>query len=150
MIYKAYFDRDGKSIEGWFTLQVTDPVTKQTTKLIDRVPARSGQYKYTLTDWVTGKSPIPWGKHKLSTKSQPLQMPPVGTRFYPIGSHIGGITIYGPTGHSRTAIGLHRENQYPGSAGCVVIVNKADAEKTFDILDSLYPAGIKSIDIEVL
>lgn len=127
--YRAFFDRDPNSIDGAFTLQYFDHTTGQKVVPFHRLPARSGQRGWTKTDWTTAKSPIPFHEDLwLSTNSVPLQMEPKGTPFFPIGSSPKNIgTISGPKGYKRTNVGLHLENQYPGSAGCIVLLHDTPA-----------------------
>jgi hypothetical protein len=128
MIYRAFFDRQPGTIEGFFTIQ--DEHGKPVFK---RLQARSGQNGHTNTDWVRGKSPIPYGNHYLWI-GYPVG---VGTRagktgigeFYPISNMAGDRDlIQGPAPQIlRRSIGLHAENAYRGSAGCIVLVDVEQA-----------------------
>jgi hypothetical protein len=51
---RIFYDRRKGSIEGFLT--VIDATGK---KLLDKLPARSGQNGYTETNWMPAKSPIP-------------------------------------------------------------------------------------------
>lgn len=125
--YTAYFDRNPRKIEGYFTIQDTDG-----NKIFDRLPAASGQRGYTNTDWVRGKSPIPFGKYR-------LWLQPIGEGTEPGRSGVGefynistgddkrlifetltdGRSVYPK--RVRQDIGLHADNSFPGSAGCIVL-----------------------------
>ena len=132
-----YIDRRPDSIDGLMSIH-REIAPGQVEVVYKQIPIRSGQKGYTKTDWERGKSPIPYGNHWLITSPKPLQMEPRGTRFFPICTDIADQRlIVGANGNVRWDIGLHRENQYPGSAGCVVIVDKAKAEDIFNYLEKL-------------
>lgn len=156
---KAYFDRTGTSIDGFFTLQEIDNATYGIKAAFKRILARSGQRGYPNSSWVRGKSPIPYGKHKLSLESINQGALP-GTKgvgeFFPIHTdkyqdsrqivHPGNPDVF------RQDIGLHGENSLPGSAGCIVIVD-IEQFKTIAAYLKAYASrnvGINDIDIEVL
>lgn len=150
--HKLWFDRHDNTIDGVITLQRYDTVTRTVEKLFERLPARSGQWGYTRTNWVTQKSPTPYGAHWLRTRPVPLRMSPVGTRFFPIGSTQKNIGIIRGAGGYRTDCGLHYENDKPGSAGCTVVLvdtpaRLAMADAMFDYIESLPE---EFIPIEVL
>ncbi len=156
MTFTAYFDRQSHTVKGAFTLQSVEH--GEVDVLFSRLPATSGQAGYTgggLQDWVTGKSPIPMGRHWLSTKKEKLNISPVGTPFYPVGSSIGSRVIYGPGTKSRTDCGLHLENLFPGTAGCIALdvstkLRETRAYQLFAILDFLYAGGVQAIPLVVL
>ena len=121
LVYK----RQKGSVEG--TLQVKD----SDGKVIAELPARSGQQEAADTDWETAKSPIPFSPagedYYLSLK--PLENSAVFAEgnenvglFFPISSDESQPEIIEQGGKTRTAIGLHSENDKPGSAGCVVVL----------------------------
>lgn len=155
--YVIFFDRDLGNIHGRFTLQRVSPDGKA-IPVFKQLPAASGQYPYTdggKEDWITGKGPIPFGPHWLSTKKEPLWMEPKGTPFYVISSIPGKRFITDGRGFSRGNIGLHLENRSPGSAGCIVLLHdtpqRSDtAWKVFKFLDNLYMQGIHHIKLVVL
>ncbi len=134
--YKAYFDRDKKTVDGFFS--VIDEKTGE--KIFDRFPVRSGQRAYTTTSWISGKSPIPFSSElkaplKISLKSKPLQEDQwageagIG-EFWPVYNHPTRTDlIINADGLQRVAIGCHPENSYKGSAGCVVFVNDTEEQK---------------------
>jgi hypothetical protein len=134
MTHTLYFDRDVNSINGFLTLQTDDG-----HKVFERLKARSGQRFYTHTSWERGKSPIPFGRYWMATKHTILFMEPKNTPFFPIASEKGAQIIWDSEGKGllRSNIGLHMENQYPGSAGCVVVVNRAEAERLFHYLTTI-------------
>lgn len=139
MHHRLFYDRREGSIEGLLTLnRIEDDGT--ITPVFKQLKARSGQWWYRNTSWRRGKSPCPYGDHLISTRPEPLQMEPVGTRFFPIcTSPSAPRRIQHPTNPAlyRMHIGLHRENKYPGSLGCPVIVDDEVAEQLFDYLESL-------------
>lgn len=153
MKYTIYFDKSLKSITGVLTMQVVEVVDgkNKVHTLFKRLPVLSGQAGFEGTDWIRGKSPIPFGRHKISTKSVPLQMEPRGTPFFPIYSHSKDKnTIWSPDKkYKREAIGLHYENRFPGSVGCVVGLPK-DFKDLFDFLRNLNQKGIEEIEFIVL
>ena len=139
--YTAFFDRDTTTVDGWFTIQEFNRKTGRVTKLINRVAARSGQAGYTDTDWVTGQSPIPRGTHTLYTaplnKGQDAGATGIG-EFYPIDNCGDRTSIWTANRRFRRLnIGLHEENKWRGSAGCVVIVKDKDWEKVKQIIATM-------------
>lgn len=124
-MHSLYFDRSVNSINGVLTLHRVE--NGKAFPVFSKLPARSGQAGYTGTDWVPAKSPIPFGVHYLTCAPVPLWMEPVGTPFFMISTVKGTGIIKGPNGKTRTAVGLHLENRWPGSAGCVVLVQDTPA-----------------------
>jgi hypothetical protein len=153
MKYTIYFDKSLKSVDGVLTMQATEVVDGKTKvyTLFKRIPVKSGQQGFEGTNWVRGKSPIPFGKHKLSTKSVPLQMEPKGTPFFPIYSHSKDKnTIWSDDKkYKREAIGLHFDNQFPSSIGCVVSEPKLFKD-LFDYLRNLNQKGVEEVEFVVL
>lgn len=158
---KAYFDRNPQNVEGFFTLVEIEGL--EVKPLFQRLPARSGQAGYTKTDWVRGKSPIPYGKHL-------LWLSPLDTgkfadyngigEFYPISNREGSKRMIWTEKPSssflgvRQDIGLHPENKYPGSAGCIVLLVDTPERKqrVTDLFNYLREQGKsqKKIALEVL
>jgi hypothetical protein len=127
--YDAYFDRSTSGIEGAFTLQKVEG--GKAIKLFERLSARSGQRGWTNKEWMRSKSAIPFGTFRLWTDSikqeKKSTFDGIG-EFFPISSGENKNVIQGFTPDmQRVAIGLHRENQYPGSAGCIVLVDNTPA-----------------------
>ena len=122
MAHKAYFKRRQDTIEAVFTLHRDGvPVTFK-GQTFERMPARSGQFGSTNTSWQRGKSPIPLGRHYLWLKPRPLLMTPGGD-FFPISSSKSNDRlITNKDGLERWDIGVHKENDKPGSAGCIVLL----------------------------
>ena len=122
----AYFDRYETTIEGLFSLAIIED--GKARKLFERLPARSGQRGHTQTNWTRGKSPIPFGHHKLLLKPVAPETWPNATgigEFYPIFSQEPNhrlIVNKADSSLERVDIGLHPENALPGSAGCVVLL----------------------------
>lgn len=158
--YTLYIDRKLGNIYGVLTLQRA--IAGKTYKLFERLPFASGQPRCTLggkQDWIQNCGPIPMSKpgenYWLSTKRETLNMEPKGTPFYVISSRKGERTIIGEYGEIRGDIGLHLENQFPGSYGCPALLHDTAERKRlawllFDELDRLYAAGIKYIKVVVL
>lgn len=147
MIITAYYKRPTQGIDGVFTIQ-----DNQGNKLIDRVKARSGQKGHAHTSWTRGKSPIPFGMHSMSlvpyNRGQVAGRTGIG-QFYPIGNDGGHYRIVEGK-RIRTAIGLHEENMWDGSAGCVVIVQHKDWQDVIKVLDKLYADGMDAIRFRVI
>ncbi len=156
MTHTMYFDRRFGTIEGALTLQMVTE-NKTILPLFKRLPARSGQSGHTASDndWERGKGAIPMGSHWLSTKRESLQLSPLGTPFYVISTVQGQRTIDGPNKQYRGNCGLHLENMWPGSAGCIALVcdRKPLMEKAvqlFNTLDYLNLTGVEYIRLVVL
>lgn len=145
MHHRIFYDRNNGSIEGLLTInRVEDDGI--VTPIFKRIKARSGQWWHKATSWKRGKSPCPYGEHFISTQPERLLMEPVGTRFFPMCSDPKNKRlIQHPTDGrlQRWDIGLHRENRYPGSAGCIVIVDDAMAEKMFDYIETIPEAYVR-------
>lgn len=135
-IITAYYDRQPRTIEGFFTIQIFDPKKGgYPRKLFEKMPARSGQQPYADTSDVTAKSPIPFGEYRLyiDTSLSPKEFPktPGGIgEFFSIGSETSKrIIIDKKSGKTRQDVGLHPENSFNGSAGCIVLVHDSPAKK---------------------
>ncbi len=142
-MYRAFFDRK----KGLFTLQDSNgPIFKQ-------LRARSGQRGFDSTNWVRGKSPIPWSS-VAGTYYLWIDAPVSKDAALPTGRGIGQFfqisnqpenrnLIQNPLGkETREAIGLHPENGIPGSVGCIVLLHETPDEATkvkklFDFLEGL-------------
>lgn len=137
---RAFYDRQANTIEGRFTVRTIDE--GQIVKEFVRLPARSGQKGFENTSWVRGKSPIPFGEYLLWI-DKPLQ-PWQDAGRSGIG-HFLNISntptdrrgIYGDTGQVRKDIGLHPENGWEGSAGCIVLIPSDEMWEMFQYLGSL-------------
>lgn len=146
--YKAFFDRSKTTINGRFSIRAADG-----EYIIRRAAARSGQRGYTQTSWERGRSPVPFGVYNLYTdpnnEGQVAGKTGIG-EFFPIDNQGDRRTIKEldvPEPRYRLEIGLHEENGYPGSAGCIVIVNNMDWKLIRDWLKGL---KLESIPLEVL
>jgi hypothetical protein len=140
--HAIYFDRDKNRIDGVLTLQII--VNKRAVKVFDKLPARSGQVGFTEQDWVDGKSPTPFGAMFMKTKSVPLQMEPRNTPFFELCTDTRRPGVITNGRDDRVACGLHFENDYPGTAGCVALVidtrqQLAEAWALFHYVESLSP-----------
>jgi hypothetical protein len=137
-VFRAFYDRQDHTIAGFFTLQVTQD--GETTKLFDKLPARSGQNGFTSTDWVRSKSPIPKGGYFLwlrpLNKGQWAGERGIGEFFHISSSKDDPLIIHGPAGQQRVGVGLHPENKLPGSAGCIVLL--ADSEERRKVITELF------------
>lgn len=133
-MFKIYYDRQAGSIEGFLTVQKS--VGEEVTKLFSRLPARSGQRGWENTSWQRGKSPIPYGSHKLLLKPVNPGTWPGKTgigEFFPIfTSDHDKRVIFDPKDGSkrRIDVGLHPENAIPGSAGCIVLLTDTPEKKS--------------------
>ena len=149
----AYFDRDKSGIDGFFTLQQV--IDGKATKLFERLPARSGQRGFTHIEWVRGKSAIPFGPFRLWTDSikpeKKASFDGIG-EFFPISNGDNKRLIQGTGTAQRWDIGLHRENQYPGSAGCIVLLdNRPDLDdKVTRLFAFLRSQEVPYIELNVL
>jgi hypothetical protein len=160
----AYFDRSKDSYQGVFSIQVYNPATRELVKRFEKLPARSGLPAYYNIDWKRGHSPIPY-----SPKGQPfyLWLDPLKPdkwpgdvdqigEFYSISSALDNRQIIREVGGTRTrdAIGLHPENGFPGSAGCIVLLHETAEQRAavaalFRYLRELGKSR-KTIDLHVI
>ena len=144
---RVFYDRRKGSIDGFLT--VIDATTGK--KLLDKLPARSGQNGYTETNWVPAKSPIPHWQPKVdyylhltpihNGDDFPTQTSGIGL-FFPISTHQHNPDLIEQGRNRRWHVGLHPENAYPGSAGCIVLlwntpVRKAKVKALFTLLKEL-------------
>lgn len=147
-MYRAFFDRNVNHILGRFSIR-----DRRGDYVVEKVYVRSGQVGHTRTDWARGKSPIPFGSYNLHTvpnnRGQVAGVSGIG-EFFPIDNQGDRYTIKGQhRGQKRLEIGLHEENSYAGSAGCIVVVYHSDWLRIRDFLRNIsheYP----SIPLEVL
>lgn len=151
-----FYDRNSTDINGWITIR--DASGKD---LITRVLGRSGQPHYQSPEWARGRSPIPFGWHYLHLDpvhpGWDVAKDGIG-EFYPISSDPGNkrlickkVNDLGLTTQlERWDIGLHEENKYPGSAGCIVPVYSSNWDRIKEILHTLRSEGHKLISMRVL
>lgn len=124
--------------------------------IVKRHPARSGQpdkpgMAYQSTSWISGKSPIPY-TDELGGGRYYLWTTPLRNRgqfdnkgigwFYPISSSPNNSKLIQSGVKMRQSIGLHPENMWKGSEGCVVLLwhtpkLKAQAAKIMSFIESL-------------
>lgn len=135
MMYKAFYDRRPDTVDGYFTIQ-----DEHRNPVFKRLLARSGQMRAVGTNWMRGQSPIPFSKDVAGEKHY-LWLNSLHPHskagaygigeFFPISSSLKDKDlIQGPRPDLiRRSIGLHAENKYPGSAGCIVIV---DTDKAYN------------------
>lgn len=120
---RLFYDRDHRSFNGKLTV-ISDGIT-----IFKQLPCRSGQRDWYDTSWVRGKSPIPYGVHRIYLspyqRGQRAGRKGIG-EFYPIGSYDSYTIRNRMDTQKRTAIGLHEENMWDGSAGCIVVVKGED------------------------
>lgn len=165
--YTLWYGRNRAGINGVLTLNGHDG-KGNTHEVLTRYPARSGQLGALLTDAIRGKSAIPyfgkgmnppasyWLWTKCTSKHLFLPKTKAGIgRFYPISTHEGNPrkTVIG--GIIRWDLGLHPDNAYPGSAGCVVGEVDTEAEKQtlailFNFLDALHNQGTFKLQLKVV
>lgn len=149
----CYYDRKPNSIEGIFTVKTVDSKTNKIIKEITRIPARSGQSSESNSSWIRGKSPIPWTQEskEASIQKSILDFPKelwiwlrnikqfgewagkngIG-EFRNISSNkTDPTTIQSPNNPKliRKDIGLHPENGFKGSAGCIVLIADTEEQK---------------------
>lgn len=161
--YAAFYDRSPATINGALTIQEYNPATRGVKKLINKIPARSGQGSYVNHSWVRGKSPIPynvevegqrlylWLRPRL--KEGTILAPARGIgEFWPISSSPAGERVIeaAETGQIREDIGLHDENYFEGSAGCIVIVSDKDFLALHAVLHELKNEGVVYLPLTVL
>jgi hypothetical protein len=145
MTHAIYFDRDPGKLIGRLTLQRVT-ANGEVVQLFKHLPVASGQFPFLdggAEDWVTGKGATPFGEHWMSTKKESLTLEPVGTPFYPIGTKKGARVIEGPNGKHRVNVGLHLENDKPGTSGCCALLTNTPEREClawalFTYLDHLH------------
>ncbi|HWT40374.1 MAG TPA: hypothetical protein VN081_03870 [Dongiaceae bacterium] len=153
VVYSAWYSRGS----GHFTLQRT--VNGKLEVLFKQLPARSGQAGCPV-EWIPRKSPIPFGTWRLNLDSikagRDEHYDGIG-EFFPISSGDNQRILQGGLpGQVRYDVGLHWENQFPGSWGCVVLVDSTPEEiaqirALFKTLRELYdPDGLKYIPLHVV
>lgn len=148
MKVKAYYDRPWDTVDGFLTIQKDDGSGE---KIFDRLHVRSGQTAWSDTSWVRGKSPCPPGLFNLNTspnnRGQRAGRRGVG-EFFPIDNQGDRYTIKSKNGNLvRTEVGLHEENDWYGSEGCLVVVVSHEWIALSDYLRSL---NVDTIPLEVL
>jgi hypothetical protein len=153
--YKAWYDKK----KGLFTIQDAKGVP-----VFKRLLVRSGQRGFLNSPWVRQKGAIPTNKQvaggKLYIHTTSIKDPKgdfnndgIGL-FFPISDSLEQtLQIRGLKDRElREAIGLHPENKWDGSLGCIVLVwwkSKARIEKLFSWLQELNKQGVKAIELEV-
>ncbi len=136
------------SFDGELTIAVKDKqgniLEKET---IRGIPCRSGARSFSEKIDIAGKTPIPVGKHYIWTQPEVIMQKndfvaegrEIG-EFFPIGTqtnrHI--IPARGIYKISRFHVGLHPENAFPGSAGCIVVVGTENFKRVSALLKK-YP-----------
>lgn len=164
--YTLWYGRNRASINGVLTLNGHDG-KGNTHEVLTRYPARSGQKQALLVDYSRGKSAIPYfGKGRNPPASYwlwtnanlktflPTTKAGIG-RFYPISTSESNPRKSIIFGMNRWDLGLHPDNAYPGSAGCIVGDVDTDEEKEaiailFNFLDKLYSQGIFKLALKVV
>lgn len=152
----VYFQRGRGTIDGILTVQAA--YNGKPFKRFEQIPVRSGQQSHADLEWIRGKSPIPFGDWFLHLASyKPDQWPGDSDNigeFFPISSSpIQTQIIY--KGHlKREAIGLHPENNFKGSAGCIVALHdtpeyKASVSGLFQYLRTLRQGGYEHLALKV-
>jgi len=152
---RVFFQRHQGTNEGWLT------VIEDGKKVFTRLPCRTGQASAIGQEfeWTRGRGPIPaldplylWTSANLNGgKMFPTSREGIG-RFYHISSG-GNKQVISKPGTSmtyRVAIGIHPENGFKGSAGCVVLIHdlpsqRENVKKLFAYLDGLAARGIKRV-----
>lgn len=158
-MWKAYFKRGLTSCEGVLTIQKSEN-GQVVEKPINQILTRSGHPDFFNREWVRAKSPCPRGLFRLwltpTNKGIAAGQTGIG-EFYPMSSDDSRFNInenecgpmpVGATIRRRSQIGLHEENKWRGSAGCLVVVKHTDWIKIRDLLRELGKTQ-PSIDILV-
>lgn len=163
----ARYKRIKDSIDGLFSIIAYDNSGKEILAF-NNLPARSGQYGFRNSSWHTGKSPIPYSHevaggqlyiHLLTILQQgkwALQDPKgIGENRLISSSPNDPYTIHHATlDKKRTAVGIHPENWWKGSAGCVVLVNDTLFQKMRILLARTFINYVakskKYIELEVM
>ena len=135
--YTAFYDRNLHTILGKFSIRAADG-----TYIVEKLVARSGIPGYSKTDWIRGKSPVPWGEFNLSTVPNNIGQVAGKTGIgecFPVDNEGDRMTIRNPENkrQRRLEICVHEENAIPGSAGCIVIVFHSDWLRVRDFLRSI-------------
>jgi hypothetical protein len=168
--YTLWYGRNRNNVDGVLTLNGKNAQGEVHNVLI-RLPARSGQNGALAVDTIANRSAIPYnGKdvkpfasYWLWTKPYDptvfLPQTPAGIgRFYPIssGNNKRNIVVMDGT-HAviRVDCGLHPENAYPGSAGCVVLLHRNRAEAVglaclLNFIDVLATKGVERLPLNVV
>jgi hypothetical protein len=125
--YRWFYDRQSTTNIGAFTLQhaATGKPVIHDGVVFKRIKGLSGSKAQAHTEWVTGKSGIPYGRAFLWLKPvNPGTKPGVAGigEFWPISDMLDDSTvIWSPDKkQKRLHIGQHADNAIPGSAGCIV------------------------------
>lgn len=136
-IFEIYVAKDIGGLTGDLTLAVRDPETRKVreSETIRNIPIRTGGKKF---------RPCPNGDFYLwVARHKILQFDDLDAtgseigRFYPISSSPTESTTIRADGQVRLHIGLHDENDFVGSAGCIVTIHAKDFEKICRVLDVL-------------
>lgn len=157
---EIYYYKSSKSFMGLLTV-----IVKRNGQVIEKeslrdIPARSGQPKHYNTKNVLGKSPIPDGNFFLWTHKEFIKqysdLDATGkevARFYPISSSRDQ-NIYIKRSETnpvtRSYIGLHDENDFPGTAGCIAIIDNKHFRLIAEILTKhegkTIPLHVRTLD----
>ena len=153
LITTCYYDRNPENIEGLFTIRTIDKVSNKVVKEITKLSARSGQRGETKSSWKRGSSPIPWTQESKVTyiqsfinefpkeywlwlrdvkqKGQWAGKTGIGEFRAISTSKTDPGTIVSPTKPHlvRKYVGLHPENNYFGSLGCIVLLSDTEEQK---------------------
>lgn len=162
--YKAFYDRQPNTIHGWFTILEYDSEGSEPQKIINRIPAVSGQKGYENSSWATAKSPIPYNVEVKGGKLWLWLSPVAGEisnsplaptkgigEFWPISSsETNRSLIVGLKNQQRAHIGGHDDNSLLGTAGCIGYTKDKDTLRVSAVLHSLKEKGIQKIPLEVL
>lgn len=155
--YKAWYDKK----KGLFTIQNDKGI-----KLFERLFVRSGQAGYLNAPWVRNTGAIPTNKQVAGNKLYIHTTPVKDAKgdfnndgiglFFPISDSLTRKDIIRGLNprEERWHIGLHPENKYNGSAGCIVLLwntvnRKKKVSSLFTWLECLAMKSIKAIELEV-
>jgi hypothetical protein len=140
---ELYYKKSKNKIEGCLSIIVRDDNKEVIeSESIRDVVARSGAPGFHNTNGIRGKSPTPDGNYYLWNSRDRIQqyndLDATGSeigRFYPISSGETNHRLIKHSSGERWDIGLHDENSFRGSAGCIVVVDNSDFRKICKLLE---------------
>jgi hypothetical protein len=162
-IYELFVARDVDSFNAEVSLIKRDPKTAKVieSESIRGIAARTGQPKFYAKgyDYLRAKGGCPEGNLYLWINPKYIQQNgdlvaegrEIG-QFYPISSsEFNHREIRNPEDPSqvRWDIGLHPDNAFRGSAGCVVIVRQSDFKAVDAWLDAAFKDGVEKVPFTV-
>lgn len=145
---KIYVKKKKASFNAILTIAVlNEDGSVNEEKSLRDIACRSGKWNWERNPKITGDDPVPDGKMYLWNKRGYIQqyndLDAVGGeigRFYPISDNLTNHRLIShkttpSTKKSRWDIGLHDENSFPGSSGCIVVIDNKDFRKVCKLLE---------------